>query len=65
MSAHEVELSRFLLKENAALRRAGCKLSEAALRVIRESDGIHRLALAVAEWAQAIADEGERGKYHE
>lgn len=52
--------NEFLARENAALRRAGCKLAEAALHVIREYDGTHRLALAVAEWAQTIADEGGR-----
>ena len=53
---------QFLAAENAALRRAGCKLAEAALHVAREYDGVHRLMLAVSEWAKAVADEGGRGK---
>ena len=55
-------LEQFLAAENAALRRAGCKLAEAALRVAREYDGVHRLMLAVSEWSKAVADEGGRGK---
>ena len=53
---------QFLAAENAALRRAGCKLAEAALHVAREYDGVHRLMLAVSEWAKAVADEGGRNK---
>lgn len=53
---------QFLVAENAALRQAGCKLAEAALHVAREYDGVHRLMLAVAEWAKALADEGGRGE---
>jgi hypothetical protein len=53
---------QFLIEENAALRRAGCKMAEAALHVAREYDGVHRLMLAVSEWAKAIANEGGRGK---
>ena len=53
---------QFLAAENAELRRAGCKLAEAALQVAREYDGVHRLMLAVSEWAKAVADEGGRGK---
>jgi len=51
---------QFLARENAALRQAGCDLAIAALRVIRDHDGIHRLALTVAAWAQTVADEGGR-----
>jgi hypothetical protein len=53
---------QFLASENNSLRKAGCKLAEAALHVAREYDGIHRLMLAVAEWANAVADEGGRGR---
>jgi hypothetical protein len=45
-----------------AFRDAGTNLAEAASRVIRSTtnpnvDGIHRLALAVTEWYQTVADE--------
>ena len=53
----------YLIAENNALRDAGCDLAVAALRVIRDHDGTHRLALAVAAWAQAVANEG--GRPHE
>ena len=49
-----------LSKDNRRLRDAGCKLAEAALRVIRTYDGTHRLASAVAEWSRAVACEGGR-----
>jgi len=52
---------KYLAEENVRLRSAGCKLAEAALHVAREYDGIHRLLLAVSEWAKALADEGGRG----
>ena len=51
----------FLSRDNKAMRIAGCKLAEAAIRVIREYDGLHRLSLAVAEWSKVIACEGGRG----
>ena len=54
-------VEEFLATENRGLRIAGCKLAEAALRVAREYDGVHRLMLAVSEWAKAVADEGGRG----
>lgn len=49
-----------LARDHARMRVAGCKLAEAALRVIREYDGLHRLSMAVAEWSKAVADEGDR-----
>lgn len=51
-----------LVKENKSLRDAGCELAEAALRVAREYDGVHRLMLKVANWANAIANEGGRNE---
>lgn len=51
-----------LTKDNDAMREAGLKLAEAALHVIREYDGIHRLSLAVGEWTKVIAAEGGRGE---
>lgn len=47
-------------RDNARMRKAGCALAEAAMFVVREFDGVHRLALAVADWSKAIADEGDR-----
>ncbi|UYW34429.1 hypothetical protein [Methylorubrum extorquens] len=55
-------LIQMLIADNARMRAAGTKLSEASLRVIREYDGTHRLSLAVAEWAEAIASEGGRAE---
>jgi hypothetical protein len=55
-------VEEFLARENGELRRAGCKLAEAALHVAREYDGVHRLMLAVSEWAKVLADEGGRGR---
>lgn len=49
-----------LIRDNQRMRQAGCKLAEAALHVIREYDGVHRLSLAVAEWAKTVAAEGDR-----
>ena len=55
-------VEEWLTEENKQLRKAGCKLAEAALYVAREHDGVHRLMLAVSEWAMAVANEGGRGK---
>jgi len=53
-----------LSADNRAMRAAGTQLAEAALRVIREYDGCHRLSLAVAEWSKVLGDEGGRGERH-
>lgn len=50
----------FLARDNRALRAAGGKLAEAALYVVHNYDGLHRLSLAVSEWSQTVADEGGR-----
>jgi hypothetical protein len=52
----------FLIEENSRLRVAGCKMAEAAIRVAREYDGLHRLLLTVSEWTKVLADEGGRGQ---
>lgn len=59
----DAALGRLMLEDNAALRKAGCNLAEAALRVVNTHDGIHRLALAIAEWANTLACEGNRPHY--
>jgi prefoldin subunit 5 len=46
----------FLIKENAALHEVGWDLAAAAMRVGRESDGVHRLMLATAKWVETIAN---------
>jgi hypothetical protein len=38
-------------------RRAGSKLAEAASRVIRDWDGVHRLSRELARWYQGVANE--------
>jgi hypothetical protein len=50
-----------LQADNTALKKAGSDLAAAALRVVSDYDGLHRLMLATAAWAKAIADEGGRG----
>ena len=61
----ETEMIDMLSTDNAAMRKAGGRLAEAATAVITDYDGCHRLALAVAEWMKTVADEGGRGKRHE
>lgn len=58
-SAAEVQRD-LLAVDNHRMRVAGCELAAAALHVICAYDGIHRLALAVSGWCQAIAAEGGR-----
>lgn len=53
-------LTKMLTDDNVRMRQAGCRLAEAAIYTAREYDGVHRLMLAVADWAKAIADEGGR-----
>lgn len=53
-------LVSMLCDDNRRMREAGCSLAMAAMQVIRDSDGLHRLALAVSAWADAIAKEGGR-----
>ncbi|MBU2346699.1 MAG: hypothetical protein KJ888_21110, partial [Gammaproteobacteria bacterium] len=60
----KLSLEQFLAAENAKLRKAGCKMAEAALHVVGKYDGLHRLMLAVSEWARVLADEGGRGRYN-
>ena len=62
---NEPDAVRFLSEENSKLRKSGCKLAEAALHVAREHDGVHRLMLAVSQWAKTLADEGGRSKLEE
>lgn len=50
-----------MARDHARMRLAGGNLAEAAIRVIHDYDGLHRLSLAVAAWAEAIAAEGDRG----
>lgn len=56
----EAALVEMLTKDNKAMREAGCELAEAAMRVIRTYDGVHRLGLAVAKWNTTLANEGGR-----
>ena len=53
-------LIEMLSEDNSRLRAAGCRLGISAMSVIMNYDGCHRLALAVADWCKAIADEGGR-----
>lgn len=58
----QIAPNEMLMADNRRMRAAGLKLAEAAMHVVREFDGTHRLSLAAAEWAKAIADEGGRGE---
>ena len=53
-------LVEMLTEDNVRMRRAGHDLAEAAVRVVRDYDGLHRLSLAVAAWMTAVANEGGR-----
>ena len=61
MSA-EVDIIGRLAADNKALTKAGCEMAQAALRVVHEYDGVHRLQLTVAAWAKVLADEGGRAE---
>lgn len=54
------QLIAMLQRDLARYRPAGCKLASAAMCVVGEYDGLHRLSLAVADWAIAVASEGDR-----
>lgn len=56
----EVGAVEMMSRDNARMRLAGGRLAEAAIRVIHDYDGLHRLSLAVAAWSEAIAAEGDR-----
>src|SRR5690606_9512549 len=62
--ASEIALTEMLIEDNRAMREAGCELAEAAIRVVQEYDGCHRLMMAVSKWATAIANEGGRKKLY-
>lgn len=56
----EIKMIEQLSKENTQLRKAGGLLAQRAMYTVTEYDGLHRLSLAVANWATAVANEGER-----
>lgn len=58
----EIKMIDQLSKENAELRKAGGFLAERAMYTVTEFDGLHRLSLAIANWATTIANEGGRNK---
>ena len=53
-----------LVRDARKMREAGGALAVAAVQVIHEYDGLHRLSLAVAEWQKVIAAEGDRDARH-
>ena len=53
-----------LVRDARKMREAGGALAVAAVQVIHEYDGLHRLSLAVAEWQKVIASEGDRDTWH-
>ena len=57
MSKEEINILYNINDRNNKMRKASCNLAEAAIRVIRDYDGVHRLSLAVSEWAKVISDE--------
>lgn len=60
-NSEELKMIDQLAKENKELRRAGGFLAERAMYTVTEFDGLHRLALAVSNWAKTVANEGNRG----
>lgn len=58
----QAKLVKMLTADNARMRKAGCDLALAALRIIRDYDGVHRLALAVSEWMKVVGTEGSRSE---
>lgn len=56
------DLEKMLIEDNKRLRKSGCELAESAIYTVKEYDGLHRLSLAVSNWAKAVADEGGRGE---
>lgn len=60
----EGEVLEMAHRDVARMRKAGNALAIAALHVVNEYDGVHRLALAVAEWSKAVAGEGDRDTRH-
>lgn len=57
----ELTMIEQLSIENNKLRKAGGFLAQRAIYTITNYDGLHRLSLAVANWAKIIADESGRG----
>jgi len=53
-----------LARDARKMREAGGALAVAAVQVIHEYDGLHRLSLAVAQWQKVIASEGDRDVRH-
>jgi hypothetical protein len=51
-------------RDIARYKSAGDALAIAAMRVVTDYDGLHRLRLAVAEWNNACANEGNRDIRH-
>ncbi len=61
-NSEELKMIKQLSQENKALRKAGGFLAERAMYTVTEFDGLHRLSLAIANWATVVANEGNRGK---
>jgi len=49
-----------LQNDNRKLLDAGHNLAEAAVRVVKDYDGVHRLSLALSDWYCAIGNQGNR-----
>lgn len=58
----ELEMIKQLSKENTDLRKAGGYLAQRAMYTVTNYDGLHRLSLAVSNWAKTVANEGRRSK---
>lgn len=57
-------LNEMLIEDNKKMREAGMELAEAALRVAKTYDGVHRLLLAVSKWSEVVANEGHRDRMY-
>jgi hypothetical protein len=50
----------YLAEQGNRMREAGTDLAVAAARVIRDHDGVHRLAAATAKWFEVLAEQGRQ-----
>ena len=56
------DINDILLEDCKQMRKAGNDLAIAAMRVVGQYDGIHRLSAAVSYWNNVISTEGGRLK---
>ncbi len=60
MSKEDKKIIEMIKEDNHNMRQAGCELAMAAIWVVKDYDGTHRLMIAVSKWCEAISNEGKR-----